>query len=292
MTTVPKAKALKPWIDKMIDLVKTEKEEFIGKASVMTFKQDLVMPKLVGPLFWRYRHFSSPREWRSRYMTQPKEVNTGVKHPGYSRIHLYGHRDADAAPLAIIELTANPRDTVARLGMRYLPKLQKQLQDLRLGLYDHDSVEITDELKVQRLNVKQNLGKAQLNRLKSKEAGLERRIREFSEALASYSRAATAQSDYLKWAREQAGPDQAKRLEAVKQKLDVYNRVVGGTFSGQEIRQMRLFGLEIDTNGNILQELSSNPFYTPPEGVQEFDYWPVDPELLMGLEKLKIHSLS
>ncbi|MDC0059896.1 50S ribosomal protein L17 [Pelagibacteraceae bacterium] len=88
-TTLPKAKELKPKIDKVITLGK--KKNLQSKKNLFTELQDKYsVDKLIKTLSQRYQK----------------------RHGGYSRVIRYGFRYGDDAPMAIIELV--DRDVEAR----------------------------------------------------------------------------------------------------------------------------------------------------------------------------------
>ncbi|KAK0233148.1 mitochondrial ribosomal protein L17 [Armillaria fumosa] len=86
-TTLPKAKDAARLAEKIITLGKKGNNVALTKASAFLLKQDLI-PKLFGT----FAH---------RYADRPG---------GYTRIHKYGNRPGDNAPVAILELVDNPRD--------------------------------------------------------------------------------------------------------------------------------------------------------------------------------------
>ena len=84
-TTLPKAKELKPFVEKLITLGK--KGELYNKRQAISMLHDLeVVNKLFNEIATRYKS----------------------RNGGYTRIIKFGFRSGDSAPMAIIELVARP----------------------------------------------------------------------------------------------------------------------------------------------------------------------------------------
>lgn len=84
-TTLPKAKELKPFVEKLITLGK--KGELYNKRQAISMLHDLeVVNKLFNEIATRYKS----------------------RNGGYTRIIKFGFRSGDSAPMAIIELVDRP----------------------------------------------------------------------------------------------------------------------------------------------------------------------------------------
>ncbi|KAJ7597123.1 mitochondrial ribosomal protein L17 [Mycena floridula] len=125
-TTLPKAREAARLAEKMITMGKNGSRESRARASALVLKPEII-PKLFGPL-------------ARRYISRPG---------GYTRIHKYGNRPGDNAPVAILELVDNPRDlryeiTARAVGWELLNKKLKSgktpLSIVNQGVGDVESI--------------------------------------------------------------------------------------------------------------------------------------------------------
>ncbi|KAF9069130.1 ribosomal protein L17 [Rhodocollybia butyracea] len=119
-TTLPKAKDTARLAEKIITLGKKGDRSAHERASAFLLKPE-VLPKLFGT-------------FASRYADRPG---------GYTRIHKFGNRPGDNAPVAILELVDNPRDlrweiTARAIGREVVQdkfRWQKPLNLIKTGVH-------------------------------------------------------------------------------------------------------------------------------------------------------------
>ena len=112
VTTVPKAKELRPFVERIITIAKrgiaagdTNQGALHARRMVL---RDIQNREVVGKLF---------DEIAPRFAARPG---------GYTRIIRLGHRDGDNAELAIIELVGNPREESAKSPKKSAGKAGKK----------------------------------------------------------------------------------------------------------------------------------------------------------------------
>lgn len=106
-TTLPKAKELRPYVEKIITLGKRADLHSYRTAS-KKIKDDLVLRKLFGDVAKRY----------------------DLRHGGYTRVIKCGFRYGDCAPMAIIELVnRKPEEKGIAHSERHYPKISFRMHN-------------------------------------------------------------------------------------------------------------------------------------------------------------------
>ncbi|KAJ4001020.1 ribosomal protein L17 [Lentinula boryana] len=129
-TTLPKARDTARLAEKIITLGKKGDRSAQMRASAFLLKPE-VLPKLFGT-------------FASRYAERPG---------GYTRIHKFGNRPGDNAPVAILELVDNPRDlrfeiTARAIGREVLQdklRTEKPLNLIKTGVHSTQNIIETEK---------------------------------------------------------------------------------------------------------------------------------------------------
>lgn len=136
-----------------------------------TKKQEETIPKVLEKLVPRYA------------------TRTG----GYTRLLLNGHRSvgSDRAPLAVIELVDNPKDTIYHLAKNTMPNIQQQLEKVHQEHYNQSQVTLFHPVTGEpqsavKLEPKLSLRKDKVARLNKKERGIMKVKVKYEKALNSF----------------------------------------------------------------------------------------------------------
>ncbi|CAG8468644.1 2419_t:CDS:2 [Ambispora leptoticha] len=108
-TTLPKAKELKKFADKMVTLGKKGDRSAGVRARAFLREHYITIPKLFGEMAERYRNRAG----------------------GYTRIHKIGNREGDNAPMAVIEYVDAPGDLKYQMLIKTLAR-QELEPELRI----------------------------------------------------------------------------------------------------------------------------------------------------------------
>ncbi|KAI8809613.1 ribosomal protein L17 [Cladochytrium replicatum] len=189
VTTVAKAKFVQHAADKLIASARRATPEIEAQTRSLLYTPNEVMPKLFGTLVERYKD----------------------RKGGFTRVMRFGYRSVatDRAPMAIIELVGNPRDTVRALAEEQLEPNLQRLRELEANKYIQEKITLVDPLtfapvECVRLMQRQDLTGKQMKRLDATELNLHKTIDRMQ-----------VNKDFWESARER----ESARVERVRSKL-------------------------------------------------------------------------
>ena len=135
---------------------------------------------------------------------------------GYTRILFNGTRSSgtDRAPLAIVELVDNPKDTIYHLAKVQLPTIKEQLIKVQAQKYLQKTIDLVDPVSgeartVTQYQLKPEINERTLRKLNTQERGISRAIKKYERALSSYPQARSLEESL-------AGPEKVQ-VESVKE---------------------------------------------------------------------------
>ncbi|KAJ3120021.1 hypothetical protein HK100_000061 [Physocladia obscura] len=179
-TTVPKAKILKHYADKIINIAKAGDELKMRK---LVFLPEETIPKL--------------KILAARF---------GDRKGGYTRLILNGFNrpGSDRAPLATVEYINSPNDSIHYLAQQHLPKVKADLEAIRFRRFNSKSIQLENPFapgtfvtKVTR-TLRSDLNSKQIKQLAVKERSLSYLATKLENSLTSFDGARKREAKYAK----------------------------------------------------------------------------------------------
>ncbi|TPX36301.1 hypothetical protein SmJEL517_g01629 [Synchytrium microbalum] len=248
VTTVAKAKFVKPAAEKVINWAKKGDEKSIKKATFaildvaqrhplaedeISATYNSTLKKLFGPLV-------------ARYSTRPS---------GYVRIQRYGFNEpgSDHAPKALVTLVDSPNDVIHSLAAKNIKTLHDELRKLEQAKYNAVTIQLTDPVtglpttSVQ-LRPRHDLNPKQLGHLNAKEIRLQTLLRKYDKSMASFPAARAAEARWRKTLIKQA---EGKRDALEEELIADWNQVGDAGMDQKKVKMARSLGLKMEEGGII-----------------------------------------
>ncbi|TPX77968.1 hypothetical protein CcCBS67573_g00747 [Chytriomyces confervae] len=201
-TTVPKAKVLQHYADKIINIAKRDN---VDKMKEIIYRPDQTVPKL--------------KLLAARFADRKG---------GYTRLILDGYNrvGSDRAPLATVEYVDSPNDSVHFLAKTHLPKLRNDLKSVQDRKYSTESITLEDPtspgklITVLKRTIRADVNSKQIKQMAVKERNLQKLISKFERSLETHQLARARENEFINSLEKRSEAYALETLKNLQEKAD------------------------------------------------------------------------
>ncbi|TPX48581.1 hypothetical protein SeLEV6574_g01940 [Synchytrium endobioticum] len=248
VTTVAKAKFVKPVAERVINWAKKGDEKSIAKASKFILNVAQRAPKSDDEVTLTYSN-------TTRKLFGPLVARYSSRPSGYVRIHRYGFNavSSDRAPKAVLTLVDSPKDIIHNLAVKNISQIEHQVRKLEQQKYRVVKINLTDPVTALptpsvQLLPRHDLKPYQLGCLNAREIKLHKLLHKYQKSLASYPVGRELESKM--WRNNVVKKLEAQRDDFENELMDEWERT-GDEGIKRKKREAKALGLQIEKGGII-----------------------------------------